>query len=140
LIKKHPIDVAFIGIGENGHLAFNDPPADFVTDEPYLVVELDEACRRQQLGEGWFASFEEVPRKAISMSVRQILRAKEIIAVVPDARKALAVRDCLEGEIGPAAPASILRKQPNTSIYLDKASSALLHPQTLARFGATQAG
>jgi glucosamine-6-phosphate deaminase len=134
------VDLAFVGIGENGHLAFNDPPADFVTDEPYLVVELDEACRRQQLGEGWFASFEEVPRKAISMSVRQILRAKEIIAVVPDARKAPAVRDCLEGEISPAAPASILRKHPNTSIYLDKASSALLHPQTLARFGATQAG
>jgi glucosamine-6-phosphate deaminase len=134
------VDLAFVGIGENGHLAFNDPPADFATDEPYLVVELDEACRRQQLNEGWFASLDEVPRKAISMSVRQILRAKEIIAVVPDARKAPAVRACLEGEIHPAAPASILRKHPNTSIYLDKASSAFLDHQTLARFGATQAG
>jgi glucosamine-6-phosphate deaminase len=134
------VDLAFVGIGENGHLAFNDPPADFATDEPYLVVELDEACRRQQLGEGWFPSLDDVPQKAISMSVRQILRAKEIIAVVPDARKAPAVRDCLEGEIRPAAPASALRKHPNTSIYLDKASSAFLDHQTLARFGATQAG
>ena len=131
-----PVDLAFVGIGENGHLAFNDPPADFDTDEPYLVVELDEACRRQQLNEGWFANLDEVPRSAISMSVRQILRAKEIVAVVPDARKAPAVRDCLEGEISPLAPASILRRHPYTSVYLDKASSSLLEHQTLTRFGA----
>ena len=134
------VDLAFVGIGENGHLAFNDPPADFDTDEPYLVVELDQACRRQQLNEGWFANLDAVPRKAISMSVRQILRAKEIIAVVPDARKATAVRDCLQGEISPLAPASILRRHANTSVYLDKASSSLLGHQTLARFGAVQAG
>jgi glucosamine-6-phosphate deaminase len=134
------VDLAFVGIGENGHLAFNDPPADFDTDEPYLVVELDDACRRQQLNEGWFANLDAVPRKAISMSVRQILRAKEIIAVVPDARKAPAVRDCLQGDISPLAPASILRRHPNTSVYLDRASSSLLDQQTFMRFGAAQAG
>lgn len=134
------VDLAFVGIGENAHLAFNDPPADFDTDEPYLVVELDQACRRQQLNEGWFANLDEVPRKAISMSVRQILRAKEIVAVVPDARKAPAVRDCLQGDISPLAPASILRRHPNTSVYLDQASASLLERQTLARFGAAQAG
>ena len=109
-LKAAPIDVAFVGIGENGHLAFNDPPADFKTEEPYLVVDLDEACRDQQVGEGWFAGVSEVPRRAISMSVRQILKAKEIIAVVPDARKAQAVKSCVEGEITPLAPASILRR------------------------------
>lgn len=124
-----PIDVAFVGIGENGHLAFNDPPADFETEDPYLVVNLDEACRSQQVGEGWFASVSEVPRQAISMSVRQILKAKEIIAVVPDARKAHAVRSCVEGEITPLAPASILRTHPNTTLYLDKKSAALLRPE-----------
>ncbi|MBA0088674.1 MAG: glucosamine-6-phosphate deaminase, partial [Acidobacteria bacterium Pan2503] len=104
-----PIDVAFVGIGENGHLAFNDPPADFQTEEPYLLVDLDEACRRQQVGESWFADLSEVPKRAISMSVRQILKSKEILAVVPEARKAQAVKSCFEGEVSPLAPASILR-------------------------------
>src|SRR5882724_2930397 len=97
IIAKHPIDVAFVEIGENGHLAFNDPPADFETTDPYIVVTLDEACRRQQLGEGWFATLEDVPRRAISMSIRQILKAKKIVCIVPDARKAKAVKACLEG-------------------------------------------
>jgi len=101
MLKSAPVDIAFAGIGENGHLAFNDPPADFQTEEPYLVVTLDEACRYQQVGEGWFPNISEVPRQAISMSVRQILKANEIIAVVPDARKAPAVKLCLEGEISP---------------------------------------
>src|SRR5262249_46357878 len=127
-----PIDVAFVGIGENGHLAFNDPPADFETEEPYLVVTLDEACRRQQLGEGWFATLEDVPRRAISMSVRQILKTRQIVCIVPDARKAKAVNGCFDGEISPLAPASILRTHPNTTIYLDKESAALLRPATLA--------
>jgi len=122
-----PIDVAFIGIGENGHIAFNDPPADFETEDPYIVVELDEACRRQQVGEGWFAELPQVPRRAISMSPRQILRAREIIAVVPDKRKARAVKLCLEGEIRPQAPASILRRHPNVTVYLDQDSAALLN-------------
>jgi glucosamine-6-phosphate deaminase len=128
-IRTAPIDVAFVGIGENGHLAFNDPPADFETEEAYIVVELDEACRKQQLGEGWFKSFQEVPHRAISMTVRQILMSKEIICVVPDARKAAAVAKCLASEITPMAPASILRTHANAIVYLDKASAALLDPQ-----------
>lgn len=92
LISKHPVDVALVGIGENGHLAFNDPPADFQTEQPYLVVELDEACRKQQMGEGWFSSIEEVPVRAISMSVKQIMKSKHIICSVPDERKAMAVK------------------------------------------------
>ena len=123
-----PIDVAFLGIGENGHLAFNDPPADFETEELYLIVTLDDACKRQQVGEGWFASASEVPSQAISMSVRQILKAKEILAIVPDSRKAQAVKACLEGDVSPMAPASILRTHPNTTLYLDKNSAALLTP------------
>jgi glucosamine-6-phosphate deaminase len=126
LIRTCAIDVAFVGIGENGHLAFNDPPADFETEEPYLVVSLDEACRRQQLGEGWFAGLEDVPKQAISMSVRQILKSERILCVVPDARKARAVRACLEEEVGPERPASILRTHPRTTLFLDRASAGLL--------------
>ncbi|SRR6266496_479165 len=130
-LKSAPVDIAFVGIGENGHLAFNDPPADFETEEPYLLVKLDEVCRRQQMGEGWFRSLSEVPERAISMSVRQVLKAKEIICIVPDARKANAVKACLEGEISPMAPASILRTHANTTLYLDHHSSALLSAATL---------
>lgn len=125
-----PIDVAFVGVGENGHLAFNDPPADFETEEPYVLVELDEPCRRQQVGEGWFKDLSEVPKRAISMSVRQILKSKEILCIVPDARKAQAVKSCFEGEISPLAPASILRTHANTTVFLDKLSSALLRPNS----------
>ena len=130
-IAAAPIDIAFVGIGENGHLAFNDPPADFETEEPYLIVNLDEACRLQQVGEGWFKNISETPTQAISMSIRQILKAKEILAVVPDSRKAKAVKACLEGEINPMAPASILRRHENTTVYLDKNSAALLTQATL---------
>jgi glucosamine-6-phosphate deaminase len=126
LLARSPIDVAFVGIGENGHLAFNDPPADFENEEPYLVVSLDEACRRQQLGEGWFATLDDVPRRAISMSIRQILKAREILCIVPDARKAKAVRDCLEGEVNPVHPSSILQSHEATTVYLDRDSAALL--------------
>lgn len=122
-----PIDVAFVGIGENGHIAFNDPPADFETDDPYLIVELDEACRRQQVGEGWFAEISDVPKRAISMSPRQILKAREIISVVPDQRKARAVKACLEGEISPMVPASILRRHAKTTLYLDRDSASRLN-------------
>jgi glucosamine-6-phosphate deaminase len=121
-----PIDVAFVGIGENGHLAFNDPPADFETEEAYLVVQLDEACRRQQVGEGWFASIADVPERAITMSIRQILKAEAIVAVVPEARKAEAVRMCLEDPISPMAPASILRTHDSASLFLDTGSAALV--------------
>jgi glucosamine-6-phosphate deaminase len=131
-LNAAPIDVAFVGIGENGHLAFNDPPADFTTEEPYLIVNLDEACRRQQVGEGWFKELSEVPRQAISMAIRQILKARKILCIVPDQRKARAVKACLEGEINPAAPASILRTHPDVTFYLDKDSSSLLGRQILA--------
>ena len=135
-LRSAPVDVAFAGIGENGHLAFNDPPADFQTEEPYLIVELDEACLRQQVGEGWFANISEVPRRAISMSVRQILKAKEIVCVVPDKRKASAVKLCFEGEVSPMAPASILRTHPAATIYLDRDSASLLSPATLSALAA----
>ena len=125
-LQRGPVDLAFVGIGENAHLAFNDPPADFEIEDPYLVVELDQTCRQQQVNEGWFGSVTEVPTRAISMSVRQIMRSREIIVVVPDERKAQAVKNSLEGEITPMVPASILRRHPNATIYLDKDSAALL--------------
>lgn len=126
LVAAENIDVAFVGIGENGHLAFNDPPADFETKEPYLVVELDEACRQQQFGEGWFPTFDAVPKQAISMSIRQILKSRAIICTVPDERKAKAVKDCLEGPISPTAPASILREHAACTVYLDPPAASLL--------------
>ena len=135
-IRKAPIDIAFVGIGENGHLAFNDPPADFETDEAYIVVDLDQACRRQQMGEGWFKSMDEVPRRAISMTVRQVLKAKQILAIVPDTRKAPAIAKCFGAEISPMAPASILRTHPHTVLYLDQNSAALLNPETITTLSA----
>ncbi|REA64361.1 glucosamine-6-phosphate deaminase [Dyadobacter luteus] len=126
LITKHPIDLALVGIGENGHLAFNDPPADFQTEQPYLIVNLDQPCRLQQMGEGWFASLEDVPLQAISMSVRQIMKSKHIICSVPDMRKAQAVKDSLEMAVDPIYPASILQQHPHCEYYLDKASASLL--------------
>jgi glucosamine-6-phosphate deaminase len=126
LIKQQPVDVAFIGIGENGHLAFNDPPADFETREPYLVVSLDEACRRQQLGEGWFPSLEAVPERAISMSVRQILSSDTIVCTVPDARKAEAVRLAVKGPVTNRLPASILQTHPAVTLFLDQPAGSLL--------------
>lgn len=126
LISQSEVDVAFVGIGENGHLAFNDPPADFETEEPYIVVNLDDACRRQQVGEGWFKGIDEVPRQAISMSIRQILKARRIICVVPDRRKAEAVRDSLELGVSPLRPASALQRHGGVSFYLDRESASLL--------------
>ena len=123
-IRSAPIDVAFIGIGENGHLAFNDPPADFETADPYIVVQLDAACRRQQVGEGWFRDLSEVPQRAISMSVRQILAAQELIVIVPGSNKVEAVERCFGGPVTPMAPGSILRTHPNATVYLDRDSAA----------------
>ena len=128
-LASAPVDIAFLGIGENGHLAFNDPPADFETEDPYLIVNLDEACRRQQVGEAWFSDLSQVPQRAISMSVRQIMKVKEVLAIAPDSRKAAAVKLCFEGEVSPTAPASILRNHPKATVYLDKNSAALLSPQ-----------
>jgi glucosamine-6-phosphate deaminase len=126
LIAAHPIDVAFIGIGENGHLAFNDPPADFETEEPYIFVDLDDACRQQQLGEGWFATLDDVPRRAISMSIRQIMKSAAIVCSVPDARKAEAVMAAVEGPVTMNLPASILQQHPKAILLLDKAAASLL--------------
>ncbi|QND50579.1 glucosamine-6-phosphate deaminase (plasmid) [Phyllobacterium sp. 628] len=126
LIADHDIDVCFAGIGENCHLAFNDPPADFDTDEPYIVVTLDEACRKQQMGEGWFPSLEAVPQQAISMSIRQILKSRLIILSVPDERKAQAVRDAMEGAVDPRHPASIIQTHPQTIMLLDPDSASKL--------------
>jgi glucosamine-6-phosphate deaminase len=125
-LREHPIDVAFVGIGENGHLAFNDPPANFETEEPYIVVELDDACRRQQLGEGWFPTFGDVPKRAISMSIQQIMKSNMIVCSVPDRRKAEAVRSSLKGQVTPDVPASILQKHENVTVYLDRESASLL--------------
>ena len=126
ILGNHPIDVAFIGIGENGHIAFNDPPADFATSAPYIVVDLDEACRRQQLGEGWFGTLDEVPAQAISMSVSQIMKSGTIICSVPDQRKAIAVRDAIDGPVTPNVPASILQQHKQATLYLDLPAASLL--------------
>ncbi|MEM7473836.1 MAG: glucosamine-6-phosphate deaminase [Planctomycetota bacterium] len=131
-IANKKIDLLLCGIGENGHLAFNDPPADFEVHDPYLIVELDEPCRRQQVGEGWFDSLEQVPTQAISMSVQQILRAERIFCGVPDTRKAEAVRNTVEAEISPAVPASILRDHDQTILVLDATSGSLLSEESKA--------
>ena len=125
-IAGSPIDVAFVGIGENGHLAFNDPPADFDTREAYLVVTLDEACRRQQAGEGWFASIDEVPTRAISMSVNQILASRRSLCIVPDRRKAEAVANTVNGPVSPRVPASILQTHADTTLFVDRESASML--------------
>jgi len=129
LIAGHQVVVAFVGIGENGHLAFNDPPADFEVEDPYIVVELNEACRRQQLGEGWFSSLDEVPRQAISMSIKQIFKSQSIICTVPDRRKSQAVYECFTGDVTPLHPSSILREHDHAYVYLDADAASLLSCQ-----------
>jgi len=125
-LSSAPIDVAFVGIGENGHLAFNDPPADFETEAAYIIVDLDQSCRQQQVGEGWFSTIEDVPKKAISMSIRQILKSNEIICIAPELRKAQAIKACFEGPVTNMAPASILRTHPHVTVYLDRNSASML--------------
>jgi glucosamine-6-phosphate deaminase len=120
------IDVALVGVGENGHLAFNDPPANFETEAPYITVELDQRCREQQVGEGWFANIDDVPVTATSMSIRQIMKSREILCAVPERRKAEAVRDCFRGAISPMHPASILQSHPKATVFLDAESASLL--------------
>ncbi len=131
LVPAGPFDVMLCGIGENAHLAFNDPPADFAATAPYIVVELDESCRQQQVGEGWFPSLADVPRQAISMSIRRILASRRIICSVPDERKAEAVRSSVEGAVTPAVPASILQTHDDCSLHLDRAAALLLSPDTV---------
>jgi glucosamine-6-phosphate deaminase len=130
IIAEHPTDLALVGIGENGHLAFNDPPADFDTDQPYIIVNLDERCRNQQLGEGWFEGLNDVPTRAISMSIRQIMKSSFLIASVPDHRKARAVKDALEGPVTNTCPASILQNHQNCKIFLDHDSASLLSTES----------
>lgn len=126
LLDAHPIDVMFAGIGENGHLAFNDPPADFETTDAYKVVELEERCRRQQFGEGWFPTLEAVPHRAISMTVRRIMSARVVILTVPDERKAEAVHEVVEGPVSNLWPASILQTHPACQLYLDPPAASRL--------------
>jgi glucosamine-6-phosphate deaminase len=131
LIAQSDIDVTFVGIGENSHLAFNDPPADFAATDPYIIVNLDEACRRQQLGEGWFTSFDEIPDQAISISIQQIMKSPAVICTVADRRKAQAVYDCFTGEVTPEHPSSILRQHEHAYVFLDAEAASLL-PQAQA--------
>lgn len=134
LLPQGSFDVAMIGIGENGHLAFNDPPADFDTTVPYHVVALDERCRQQQVGEGWFPSLEAVPTHAISMTVRRILATDTLVCSVPDRRKAEAVQATMEGPITPAVPASILQQHPRCFMQLDREAASLLRsPSAVVR-------
>lgn len=132
-LSQAPVDLLLCGIGENGHLAFNDPPADFEATAPYLVVRLDEACRRQQVGEGWFASLDDVPETAISMSIGEILKARQIVCLAHGSRKADAIASCFSNGITPDAPASALQSHPTATIYLDAAAAAKL--KTAARQG-----
>jgi glucosamine-6-phosphate deaminase len=134
LLGATTIDVAFVGIGENGHLAFNDPPADFATAAPYIVVALDEACRRQQLGEGWFPSLDAVPSRAISMTITQIMKSHRILCMVPERRKAAALRAALEGPVTPDVPASILQRHARCEVFTDRESASLLAPATLQKY------
>jgi glucosamine-6-phosphate deaminase len=126
IISRHAVDITFAGFGENGHLAFNDPPANFDIADPYIIVNLDLACRKQQMGEGWFKSIDEVPQRAISMSIKQIMKSKNIFCTVPDKRKAEAVRNCLENPVSEQFPASILQQHEKCNLYLDTDSSSLL--------------
>jgi len=125
-IAACPIDLCFAGIGENSHLAFNDPPADFETEVPYIVVNLDQACRQQQFGEGWFPTFDDVPKQAVSMSIRQIMKSARIILSVPDKRKAAAVKGTVEGPVTPTCPASIVQRHPDCTLYVDDAAASEL--------------
>ena len=123
-IRLAPIDVGLIGIGRNSHIAFNDPPADFDTREAYIIVNLDEACRNQQVAEGWFAGFDDVPKQAVSMSVWQIMQCKAIVSAVPHAEKAWAVAAALKNELTPKVPATMLKTHPDFNLYVDAASYA----------------
>ena len=123
-VKEAPIDVGVIGIGENGHIAFNDPPADFDTEAAYKVVTLDERCRKQQVGEGWFATVDDVPKQAISMCVKQIMSSRCIVTVVPHAVKAEAIKNTLAQDINNMVPATIMKSHPHWDLYLDADSAA----------------
>ena len=132
-IRKAPIALALIGIGENAHIAFNDPPADFDTKEAYIIVNLDEKCKKQQVGEGWFSSVEDVPKQAITMTAYQIMQSKVIISSVPHKVKAQAVKDTLENDVTNLVPATILKTHDNSTLFLDENSASLLNEDIIKK-------
>ena len=125
-LRKEEIDVGVIGIGENGHIAFNDPPADFTTGEAYKVVTLDRRCREQQVGEGWFRTIDEVPTEAITMCVKEIMKSKHIVSAVPHEVKAEAIYNTITGRISQDVPATILKTHPDWNLFVDKDSASKL--------------
>ena len=134
-INEAPIDIGVIGIGVNAHIAFNDPPADFVTKESYMTVNLDDQCKMQQVGEGWFAAVDEVPRRAITMTPYQIMRCERIVSAVPGAVKAQAIKRTLESSgTDPMIPATLLKTHKNVGLYLDKASASACAPEVFAAY------
>ena len=133
-IQKAPIDLGFIGIGENAHLAFNDPPADFETNKPYIIVNLDDNCKKQQVREGWFATIDDVPKQAISMSINQIMKCNTIFSCVPYKVKAQAIKNTLENEVTNSIPATILKCHKNVTIFLDSDSSSLLKGEDIRKY------
>ncbi len=136
LLRDHPLDLCCLGIGENGHLAFNDPPvADFEDPLDVKVVTLDDGCRRQQVNEGHFPTVGEVPAEAMTVTIPALLRAGRVLAMVPEARKAEPVRAALEGPIGTACPASILQRTPHAKVFLDPESAGLLSATARGRAG-----
>ncbi len=126
IISKKKIDLVFLGIGENGHLAFNDPPADFQTEKPFAVVKLSDTNRKQQLKEKWFTKLSAVPKQAISMSIKQIIKSEQMILLAFGKRKAQIVQECLAGQVTPFCPASILKRHPKALVYLDQEADSLL--------------
>jgi len=134
-VSEKQVDVGLIGIGENAHIAFNDPPADFTDTSSFKVVQLDEACRKQQLGEGWFPSLDDVPHTAITMTVSQIMKCRSIVSAVPYAVKAKAIQETLAAEKpDPMVPASILKTHPDIVLYIDKGSASLSSEELLKRY------
>ena len=124
-IRKEPIDIGLIGIGENAHIAFNDPPADFDTKEAYIVVDLNERCKQQQMGEGWFTTIDDVPKQAVSMTAYQIMLCKKIVSCVPYAVKAEAIKNTLKAkEVTNMIPATLLKNHPDIILYLDEDSAS----------------
>ena len=125
-LTETPVDIGLIGIGENGHIAFNDPPADFGTEACYIVVDLDDNCKRQQVREGWFPTPDDVPKQAVSMTVHRIMMCRSVISVVPHEVKAKAVAATLSTPVCPEVPATMLKMHPDWSLYLDKNSASLI--------------
>ena len=126
LINESPVDVGLIGIGENAHIAFNDPPADFNVEDPYIIVNLNDTCKKQQVGEGWFATVDDVPKQAVSMSVKQIMKCKNIVSCVPYAVKAKAVFDTLNNDLTNTIPATMLKQHEAFTLYIDAESAGML--------------